>query len=270
MTSLTERLLTYALGRELEHYDQPVVRSVVRQAAADGTTLAALVQAIVASDAFRKRIKSRGREPRRWRGRRADDDGAHQDPGECAAAAEASRLEPAATRSASRTIRRCTRSGTSSHRIPRGSVSTYGDVAREAGLPGRARQAGYALKHMPAGMHLPWHRVVGAGGRIVFPPGSSAHREQTRRLKSEGIKVESGRVARVRACSVARSGTDRPQGTGNDRDPVAAERADPERVADLDHRRARAEFRRVGLASRLREPRACLGSTFTAFQFGAA
>ena len=80
--------------------------------------------------------------------------------------------------------------------IPRGSVWTYGDVAREAGLPGRARQAGYALKHMPAGMHLPWHRVVGAGGRIVFPPGSSAHREQTRRLKSEGIKVESGRVAR--------------------------------------------------------------------------
>jgi methylated-DNA-protein-cysteine methyltransferase-like protein len=81
-------------------------------------------------------------------------------------------------------------------RIPRGRVSTYGDVAREAGLPGRARQAGYALKHTPDGMHLPWHRVVGAGGRIVFPPSSSVHREQQRRLKSEGIKVESGRVAR--------------------------------------------------------------------------
>ena len=79
--------------------------------------------------------------------------------------------------------------------IPRGSVWTYGDVAREAGLPGRARQAGYALKHMPAGMHLPWHRVVGAGGKIVFPAGSSACREQTRRLKSEGVKVENGRVA---------------------------------------------------------------------------
>ena len=58
VTSLTERLLTYALGRELEHYDQPVVRSVIRQAAADGTTLAALVHAIVASDAFRKRTKA--------------------------------------------------------------------------------------------------------------------------------------------------------------------------------------------------------------------
>ncbi len=79
--------------------------------------------------------------------------------------------------------------------LPRGRVSTYGDVAREAGLPGRARQAGYALKHIPDGMHLPWHRVVGAGGKIVFPPSSSAYREQTRRLRSEGVKVENGRVA---------------------------------------------------------------------------
>jgi len=82
-------------------------------------------------------------------------------------------------------------------RIPRGRVSTYGDVAREAGLPGRARQAGYALKHTPDGMHLPWHRVVGAGGRIAFPPGSSARREQTRRLENEGVKVANGRVARA-------------------------------------------------------------------------
>jgi methylated-DNA-protein-cysteine methyltransferase-like protein len=81
-------------------------------------------------------------------------------------------------------------------RIPRGAVSTYGDVARAAGLPGRARQAGYALKHAPDGMHLPWHRVVGAGGKIVFPPRSRAHREQTRLLRSEGVAVQSGRVAR--------------------------------------------------------------------------
>jgi hypothetical protein len=56
VNSLTERLLTYALGRELTHYDQPVVRGIVREAATQGTTLAALVQAIVASDPFRKRV----------------------------------------------------------------------------------------------------------------------------------------------------------------------------------------------------------------------
>jgi len=81
-------------------------------------------------------------------------------------------------------------------RIPRGRVATYGEVARAAGLPGRARQAGYALKHMPHGMHLPWHRVVGAGGRIVFPAGSREYKEQVRRLKAEGVAVRDGRVAR--------------------------------------------------------------------------
>jgi methylated-DNA-protein-cysteine methyltransferase-like protein len=55
---------------------------------------------------------------------------------------------------------------------------------------------GYALKHMPPGSHLPWHRVVGAGGRIVFPPGSAPHREQARLLRSERVNLDNGRVAR--------------------------------------------------------------------------
>lgn len=80
--------------------------------------------------------------------------------------------------------------------IPRGRVRTYGDVARVAGFPGRARQAGYALRVMPADLHLPWHRVVGAGGRIVFPKSSSQYREQGRRLRSEGVTVKNGRVSR--------------------------------------------------------------------------
>jgi methylated-DNA-protein-cysteine methyltransferase-like protein len=79
-------------------------------------------------------------------------------------------------------------------RIPRGQVSTYGAVARAAGFPGRARQAGFALRVAPAEMRLPWHRVVGAGGRIVFPPSSAAHREQARRLRAEGVRVAAGRV----------------------------------------------------------------------------
>jgi methylated-DNA-protein-cysteine methyltransferase-like protein len=81
-------------------------------------------------------------------------------------------------------------------RVPPGRVSTYGDVARAAGLPGRARQAGYALRHMPRDMHLPWHRILGAGGRIAFPPGSRHHREQARLLRSEGVEVKNGRVPR--------------------------------------------------------------------------
>jgi methylated-DNA-protein-cysteine methyltransferase-like protein len=79
--------------------------------------------------------------------------------------------------------------------IPRGQASTYGAVARAAGLPGRARLVGRALRLAPKTLHLPWHRVVGAGGRIVFPTFSLAHREQTRRLKAEKVAVKDGRVS---------------------------------------------------------------------------
>jgi methylated-DNA-protein-cysteine methyltransferase-like protein len=42
--------------------------------------------------------------------------------------------------------------------IPRGRVMTYGEVAREAGLPRGARVVGYALR---GGKRVPWQRVVG-------------------------------------------------------------------------------------------------------------
>ena len=81
--------------------------------------------------------------------------------------------------------------------IPRGQVSSYGAVARAAGLPGRARQAGYALRVAPRALHLPWHRVVGASGQLAFPQSSPSYREQVRRLRAEGVAVVKGRVARA-------------------------------------------------------------------------
>jgi methylated-DNA-protein-cysteine methyltransferase-like protein len=78
--------------------------------------------------------------------------------------------------------------------IPRGQVATYGAVARAAGLPGRARLTGYALRVAPKSMHLPWHRVVGAGGRIVFAKTSTHFREQARRLRAEKVVLNNGRV----------------------------------------------------------------------------
>jgi len=87
--------------------------------------------------------------------------------------------------------------------IPRGRVATYGAVALAAGLPGRARQAGFALRVADESLHLPWHRVVGAGGRIAFPPASRAHREQARRLRAEGVAVSGGRVARAALTDLA-------------------------------------------------------------------
>jgi hypothetical protein len=57
VTALTERLMTYALGRELDYRDAPAVRSIIRAADPHGMTLPALIQAIVASDSFQKRVK---------------------------------------------------------------------------------------------------------------------------------------------------------------------------------------------------------------------
>jgi methylated-DNA-protein-cysteine methyltransferase related protein len=79
--------------------------------------------------------------------------------------------------------------------IPPGQVSTYGEVAQAAGLPGRARQAGYALRVAPAEMGLPWHRVVGAGGRIAFSKSSRAYKEQIACLRVEGMLVRNGYIA---------------------------------------------------------------------------
>ena len=53
---------------------------------------------------------------------------------------------------------------------------------------------GHALKVAPATLKLPWHRVLGAGGRIAFPKGSREYAEQARRLRAEGVDVVHGRV----------------------------------------------------------------------------
>jgi methylated-DNA-protein-cysteine methyltransferase related protein len=80
--------------------------------------------------------------------------------------------------------------------IPRGQVTTYGAVARAAGLAGRARLTGYALRVAPGNMNIPWHRVVGAGGKIAFATTSLHYREQAKRLRAEGVAVKEGRVDR--------------------------------------------------------------------------
>jgi hypothetical protein len=58
VTTLTEKLLTYALGRAVEYHDMPTVRSVMHAAEPDGYRFAALVQNIVQSPQFTQRVKS--------------------------------------------------------------------------------------------------------------------------------------------------------------------------------------------------------------------
>lgn len=80
-------------------------------------------------------------------------------------------------------------------RVPAGRVVTYGSVARLLGVPRGARAVGWALRALPRRLErdVPWHRVVGAGGRIAARPGPGPGL-QARRLRAEGVRLRAGRV----------------------------------------------------------------------------
>ena len=61
--AFTERLLMYAVNRELEYFDMPQVRAVVRGAATHAYTLSSIVQGIVRSDAFLKQGAAEAHRP---------------------------------------------------------------------------------------------------------------------------------------------------------------------------------------------------------------
>jgi methylated-DNA-protein-cysteine methyltransferase-like protein len=75
-------------------------------------------------------------------------------------------------------------------RIPKGKVAAYGEVAAASGYPGAARQVVWALRS--GGKAVPWHRVIGARGRIRLTgePGF----EQRLRLRSEGVVISGDRI----------------------------------------------------------------------------
>ena len=73
--------------------------------------------------------------------------------------------------------------------IPQGKVSTYGAIARAAGLSGKARQVAQVLHR---GFELPWQRVLGAGGEIRLRGDSAS--EQRLRLEAEGVHFRGRKV----------------------------------------------------------------------------
>ena len=82
--------------------------------------------------------------------------------------------------------------------IPKGKVAAYGQIAALAGVPRGARQVARVLHSLSEGEKLPWHRVIGATGRISLAPGAGGA-EQARRLKREGVAVGAdGKVDLVR------------------------------------------------------------------------
>lgn len=79
-------------------------------------------------------------------------------------------------------------------RIPRGRVATYGQVATLSGLPGRARQVGYALAALAPSTGVPWQRVVNAAGAISLRPFDGGL-SQRMILEREGVRFTGDRIS---------------------------------------------------------------------------
>jgi methylated-DNA-protein-cysteine methyltransferase-like protein len=75
--------------------------------------------------------------------------------------------------------------------VPRGRVATYGQIAALAGRERGARGVAWILHSSAEKAGLPWHRIIGAAGRISLPRGRG-FAEQKRRLVAEGIVVSPG------------------------------------------------------------------------------
>lgn len=79
-------------------------------------------------------------------------------------------------------------------RIPRGRVATYGQIAKLAGMPGHARQVGYALHALTSATAVPWQRVVNASGKISLRPITGGITQRLL-LEKEGVRFNGDRIA---------------------------------------------------------------------------
>jgi len=102
-------------------------------------------------------------------------------------------------------------------RIPRGRVTTYGELAKSLRLRGGARAVGYAMAATPNGRGIPWHRVIGAGGKVTMPePHASLQR---RLLATEGVPIEGAIDMKLFAWSPKSRGKSHAKSRANSRKP---------------------------------------------------
>ena len=81
-------------------------------------------------------------------------------------------------------------------RVPKGKVTTYGEIARAVGKPGSSRAVGQALKRNPYAPRVPCHRVVKSDGSLGGYGGAGRKKTEKKRkmLAKEGIGIAKGKV----------------------------------------------------------------------------
>lgn len=96
--------------------------------------------------------------------------------------------------------------------VPPGRVVTYGQVAALLGSPQAARAVGYALRFLPAGSDVPWHRVINHQGRISLRYPAEGPLLQRLLLEAEGIGFDTDDCIDLARCRWHPAGRD---GAGN-------------------------------------------------------
>ena len=78
--------------------------------------------------------------------------------------------------------------------VPKGKVTTYGDIARLIGAPRSARQVGWALHNNPEPIVNPCHRVVFKDGSLTDGFAFGGKDMQAQLLEEEGVPVADGKI----------------------------------------------------------------------------
>ena len=76
--------------------------------------------------------------------------------------------------------------------VPKGQITTYGELAKAVGLKNGQRAVGKIMNKNPFPVIVPCHRVVMSTGKI----GGYAYGEEikTNMLKNEGIRIKDGKI----------------------------------------------------------------------------
>lgn len=81
-------------------------------------------------------------------------------------------------------------------KVPRGKITTYGEIARVMGKPRASRAVGQALKRNPKPIEIPCHRVVRSDGSLGGYGGSGRRRTEKKKalLRGEGVDVKKDKI----------------------------------------------------------------------------
>ncbi|MEK7597985.1 MAG: MGMT family protein [Patescibacteria group bacterium] len=78
--------------------------------------------------------------------------------------------------------------------IPKGKVTTYGQIARLAGNPKAARAVGVFMKNNPNTLIVPCHRVVASDGKLTGYSGVGGVNKKKKMLVDEGVSFKNNKV----------------------------------------------------------------------------